>query len=133
MPQHLLDEERVAFSLAEDRLAELVAHLLFWGAGLLTYSRYHGVDFLRWQATEEDALVEALMTEAGDDLRQGVGPVQLHVPVGPDDEDTVAACAAGEVLEKEQRGLVGPVDVVQEEDKGVGGGGVANEAGDALE
>ena len=59
--------------------------------------------------------------------------VQLDVAVGGEHQDSITANIAGEVLEEEQRRLVGPVDVVQEENDRLGRGHAADEPGHAVE
>ena len=57
--------------------------------------------------------------------RQGVGAREVGVAVGADDEDAHPRQLAGEVLEQEERRLVGPVEVVEHDDQAacVGRGG----------
>jgi hypothetical protein len=44
--------------------------------------------------------------------------VYLRVAVGPDNQERGIHQAAGQVLEKEHGGIVGPVQVVKEQEKG---------------
>ena len=58
---------------------------------------------------------------------------QLDVAVGADHEQRAVAQLAGEELEQQQRGLVGPVQVVEDEHQRPRGGGAGEEARDRVE
>jgi hypothetical protein len=59
--------------------------------------------------------------------------VHLTVAVGSDNQERDLRQTAGQVLEKEQGGVVGPVQVVEEQEKGRTGSQIDKEIGDALE
>jgi hypothetical protein len=82
---------------------------------------------------EQDALVEPLASQRRHGLGQGMGSLELDVPVGADDHEPGLANAPGQVGEQEEGRLVGPVEVVQHEDEGPDARGRYQERGDSLE
>ena len=67
------------------------------------------------KAAQEDAFVEPFSAQRRDRLGEWMRALELDVAVGPDDQETRAADPAGEVHEQQQRRLVGPVHVVEDD------------------
>ena len=66
-------------------------------------------------------------------LGQGVTPAQLHVAVGADQQDARSRQLPRQELHQQQRRLVRPVQVVEDEDQRLLPGRVLEEVGEAVE
>lgn len=125
--QDLADEERIALGLAVDRLGE-------GPRGLLLADRVdERLHLVAVETTQEGPLVEVLAAERGDRIGERVRSVELDVAVRAHDQDALAAQVAGEVLEEQQRRLVGPVQVVEDQDQRAGRRRVGEEGRHAFE
>ena len=69
------------------------------------------------EPAQQHALGGALARELGESLRQRMAAAQLDVAIGADQQQASRAQLAREELEQEQRGLVGPVQVVEDDDQ----------------
>ena len=107
VPQDLRDEERVSFGLAVHRFREDCRRLLV--ADRLD-ERLHLVAI---EPAQEDALVQMLSPQNRNRVGQWVRAVELDVSIRAHDQDALAAKVAREVLQQQQRRLVGPVQVVE--------------------
>ena len=66
-------------------------------------------------------------------FRQRVRAVEIGIAVAAEDEQALAAGEADEVVEQAERRLVGPLEVVDEEDETGGVGEVDEQTGDTIE
>jgi hypothetical protein len=85
------------------------------------------------QAGQADPLAGRLPPQLGQEAAQRVPAADLDVPVRAEGEDATLAQPAGEELQEEQRRDVRPVEVVEDDDQGLRGGGGAQEGVDAVE
>ena len=121
------EEERVALGLLVDAGDELASRL---APGR---RREVGAHLRFLEAVENHTLESALAIELGERLGERMGARQLGVAVGADDEQAHVRELAREVLEKQQRRLVRPVDVVEHDHQRRALGGGAQEAGVGVE
>ena len=107
-PHDLVHEEGIALGLAVDRLHER--------RGWLQTGRHldEALDVLLDEAAEEDALAQLLTRELAECLGEGMLPPELHVAVRADHQEPGAAQLPGDELKQQERGLVGPVQVVEQ-------------------
>jgi hypothetical protein len=85
------------------------------------------------KTAQQDALIHRLAPQGGEHLGEGMGPVEVDVAVGADHEQAQVADVARQVAQQQQRWLVGPVQVVEQEYQRLRAGRVAQEPGHALE
>ncbi len=123
----LLHEQGVTLRLAVDGLGQRARHL---GAG---DRHQHPLHLRRAQTPQQHTAKLGPTPELGQRRRQGVAAVDLDVAVGADDQQPRTGEIAGEVLQQVERALVGPVQVLQHQQQGLHGGGVAQEARDRLQ
>jgi hypothetical protein len=71
-----------------------------------------------FEAPQQDALVLHLASQRGQGVGQGVLAGQLHVAVSADQEQSAAGCKAGQVPEQGDGRLVGPVQIVEDDEHG---------------
>ncbi len=74
-----------------------------------------------------------LAPQIGQNGREGVAAIQLHVPVAAHDEQAARAERARQVLEQEQCRPIRPVEIVEDQEDRVRARGVEEEGRDALE
>jgi hypothetical protein len=113
--EHLLDEEGVALRLAVDDL-----HQRRRGA-LTAHGLQHLGRFRHWHAPERDPPAVAPAEEILEGPGQGAADVRLAVAVRPHHEDRGLGQALSQVLNQQQRRLVGPLQVVENEQDGTVG------------
>ena len=110
--EHLAHEERVALGLVMDgegeRLCAFVELVPCGGLDELGH-------FVPVEATQGEALHVVVAAEITDHRGERMTAVHVGVPVGDDDEDAAGTDPAGEVAQHEQRRLLGPVGVVDDE------------------
>ncbi len=116
--EDLTDEERVALRLARDHLGEL-GHPL--RVDLATGRLGQEVrDLVLVQPDEVDALDAGLAAQVGQRGGEGVGPGQVGVPVRAHHEHSGVIHVADQVAQEQEAGLVGPVQVVEDDqDRGL--------------
>ncbi len=124
---YFVHEEGIALRLAVDRLDQ-------GGGGpsprrQLDEARHVGLG----EAAQQHALAELAACQLGQRLLERVLAPELHVAVGPEQEQTRGAELSGQELQEQQRGLVRPVQVVDHEGQRLHPGGVRQEGGDAVE
>ncbi len=83
------------------------------------------LDLLGGEPGQREALDPGRPAQVGEQLAQRMGPVQVGVAVGADDQDPTGLLGPEEVAQEEQRGLARPVQVVEDQHEAVGlcGGG----------
>ena len=105
--EDLLHEERVAFRLTIDRVDQ---RRWRWLAG---ERAQHRLNAGLWQRLESDPMGKALPDQRLECPREGASCVKLDVAICSDGEDGHLVLLLGDVLEQHQRGVVCPVQVVQ--------------------
>ncbi len=128
--QHLAHEERVALGLGVHRSGQLHRGGLERMAGGRLHERG---DAAAVEADQVQPADPGLPAEIAEGLGQRVGPVEVGVPVGGQDEHPQRGDRPQEVAEQEQRRLVGPVEVVEHQDHRVGLRRGRQQVGDGLE
>jgi hypothetical protein len=125
--EDLLGEERTAFRLGID-------HVDKPGGRFLVGQRpqHLGHAFLR-QAPEREAPGQSPTGQFLEGAGQGTAGVDLAVAVQPHHEDGYFGDSLGQVRDQEHGGLVGPVDVVENEEGWLGPGGPGRHFPDAVE
>ena len=113
-PDDLAYEERVALRLGVDRLDE--SHVRLEAADGFDESR----DVLVREAPKQDTLEEALAGQLGEGLAERVAAREIDVAVGADEHDVRLGELPSDELEQEQRALIRPVEVVQDDHEGPG-------------
>ena len=121
MLKHFLDEERVAFRLLEDdarqrRRRRLVAH-----------PAQHRLDAGQGQTLQRDSRREPLPHQGFERPDERTRDVELDIAVRADDEQRRRRDGLGEVLQQEQRRLVGPVQILEDDDAWRHAAGAVNE------
>ena len=119
--QDLGDEERVALGLAVDRVGEELGRFL--AADRLD----EVLDARRASDRAARSVRRAARVATRRSCRRAGAAVEIDVSIGADDRDPLVAEVAREVLEHEQRRLVGPVQVVEHDHDRVLARGVAEE------
>lgn len=115
MAQHFTDEEGIAFGFPMQRLRQRAAGRVERRVGL----RFdQGTHFGLCQPVQSDAFTGWLASQCCQRYSQGVGAVQVGVAVGADEEQAGIRDCAGHVLQQEQRGLVGAVEIVEHHEDG---------------
>jgi len=71
--------------------------------------------------------------KVGEHRRQGVGAVEVGASVRPDNLHTSVLAEAQEMAQQQQRGLGGPVKVVENQHDGGAGGGNPEHRNDGIE
>ena len=104
---HLLDEERVALGLLQQRAVDVLGQRV--GAELADQLGRVGLV----EPAQLDRLEVLLAAELDEDVRERVGP--LGVAEAGDDEHRLVLGRADELAHHQQRRLVGPVQVVEHE------------------
>ena len=127
VPEHLLDEERVPLRLPVDGLDERLRGLL------LADRADQRLHLCERESPQENPLVETFAAKRGHHLGQRMGPFELDVAVGSDDENPIVPRPAREVLHQKEGRLVGPVEIVENEDERALRSDVPDERRDALE
>ena len=117
----LLGEERVALALGVDGAREGRRRLLPSQSG---HQRGHA---LLGQRSQRDPGHQALAHQLVDDAGQRRGRLDLVVPEGADEHDRHVGHVQGEILQQQQGRLVGPVQVLEDEQEGAFGGGPPDE------
>ena len=113
--QALGHEERVPVGLAHERVAQFQAA----GAELVPGAALEqGQQRVSVEARQRDALDAGLAVERHQDVGEHVLVRHVGVAVGHDDERAHRCLGADDVLEEEERRLVGPVQVVEDEHHG---------------
>src|ERR1700676_3948795 len=113
MPQDLARVEGVTVRLVE----ELARERDPGPVELMASCALHELNDLRLtQTADRQALDPLLATKIGQDLDQRMAPVKVRVPVGPDDERPHALTLDEQVLEQQERRLVRPVQIIQDQD-----------------
>ena len=107
--QDLGDEERVALGLAVHRLREDRRRLL------LADGFDERLHLVAVEPAQQHALVEVLSPQRGDHVGERMGAVELDVAIRAHDQDALATQVARQVLQQQERRLVGPVEVVEHE------------------
>src|SRR5438067_1835994 len=124
--EDLLDEEGVAFGALEQRSAEFRRRR----SGEAERGLDDLADFLEGQPLEAHVIREPAATELGEDVVERVEPVQLVAPVGEEQEDPRVAQLAREIGHELIRRLVGPVEVLDDDDDGAAARGVRQAFGE---
>ena len=124
---HLLDEERVALGLRVDRLHQRRGRRV---AGVRLDQRS---DAAPVEALERHPLVQAVAPQVGQELDQRVPGGDVHVPVGPQDEQRGLVLRAHNVPQELERRSIGPVEVVEDEQHRGPVTGFGQQRGDRLE
>ena len=122
---YLLDEEGHSFGLVGDEGGE------GRGRRLPAEGLEQAGDVVFVEATEGDALDVSKAREAVEGAGERLLGVEVGVAVGADDEHRPFGDAFGNVFEEQRRGLVGPMQVVEEEGDGLAGGGAFEVLGEA--
>ena len=112
-PNHLADEERVAPGLVADRLGEVGRRPVDAGGEL-----DEAGDPLRAETVEGDAARALDRPQVGERLGERMMAPELDVAVGADDQQSGVREAPGDEAQQQQRRLVGPVQVVEDEHQG---------------
>jgi len=76
---------------------------------------HHGHGLVVGQAPQTDPLGHGLPAQLGQQLSERMASADVGVAVGPDDEQRHGLSGTDQVLEQQQRGLRGPVEIVQQE------------------
>ena len=125
---HLLDEERVPLGLAEDRLAELLAHLvLVEEGGDLVAGLVPG------EPAEGDARGEALAVPVHQRRGKGMRAVEIGLAVGGEEQHPLVAQVPEKIVEQTQGPLVRPLQVVEEHHQPLALGHRGQEPGHVVE
>jgi hypothetical protein len=95
--------------------------------------RQHRRGALRPESAEVDPHRRPLAVPGVDRLGQRVGAVELGVAIAAEDQQALAGREAHQVVEQAERGLVGPLQVVDEEEEAARLAEVEEAAGDAVE
>ncbi len=123
----LADEERIALGLAVHRRDEL---------GRRCRPRRH-LDVARHvvlgEAAQGETASHGLAGQVAERLEQRMLAAELHVAIGADHEEPRRTHLARQELQQQERRLIGPLDVVQDEDQRLRAGGVPQKGGDAVE
>ncbi len=123
----LVDEEGVALGLPVDSLHQGLGRLNPGGdldeAGHVALA----------EAAQEDALAELSAGQLAERVSEGMLASQLHVAVCSENHQAGAAQLPRQELQQEERRLVGPVEVVQDEDDGLAVARVLEERRDGVE
>ena len=118
MAQNFLDKERIALLFAQDRAHERLAtpssHLLLVNC---LDEVFHLV--LR-ESSQQHSLVKPLASQFREHCGERVTPVEFDVAIRADHDQSAALDAAREMLQEQQRRLVGPVQVVELQHNGIG-------------
>jgi hypothetical protein len=120
VPQHLGDEERVAFRLAPHhpgQLLRLLAIETVAGGGLDEGGHCDGVE-----ARDRQPLDLAVAPQLGEEVAQRMAPADLAVAVGADNEQPQWFRGAQNMAQQEQGGLGRPVQIVEDQQGGRLGG-----------
>ncbi len=112
VPQELAHEERAAVGLGIHGVGqgELAALQVVAGQGL-----HHGHGLAVGEAPQAEPLDAALPAQLGQQVGERMASADVGVAVGPDDEQGHRLAGADHVFEHQQRGLGGPVEVVEQE------------------
>ena len=112
VPQELPHEERAAVGLRVHGVGqgEFAALEVVAGQGL-----HHGHGLAVGEAPQAEPLDAGLPAKLGQQLGERMVPADVGVAVGPDDEQGHRLAGADQVFEQQQRGLGGPVEVVEQE------------------
>ena len=111
-PHDLPQEERIPLGLAMDAGHE---------RGRGRHARRHldvAGDVLLAEPAERDAVSDRLAGERPQRLEERVLPAELDIAVGADDQQARDLHLSREELEQQQRGLVGPVEIIEEQHEG---------------
>ena len=90
-------------------------------------------DAVLGEAAEQDLLGQPLAQEVGEHGGERAAGLELGVAVGPDDEHRDLRQPLRQVLDQEQRRLVGPVQVLEDEHQRRVARGALDELGDAVQ
>ncbi len=116
MAKHLGHEERVAVGLAVDGVGQAHGGIVESVSGSGLHEGHHpGVV----QADEIDPSDPVQPVEGGQRVHQGICGGQLAVPVGAEDQDPHGRVGGGQMAEQQQASLVGPLEVVEDQDDGL--------------
>ena len=121
---HLAHEEGVAFGLGMEHLRRR------FGGRIEVVARerlQHGPHLVGIEAPQRHPLHPGLLAERSKRLRQRVGAHELGVAVGRDHQQRERSTGAHQVAEVDERGLVGPMEVVEHEHHRRLAGGVGHE------
>ena len=129
MADDLVEEEGVALGLAPQRLGQGPVRR----AGLLARAGEQGGNVVGGEAAELDAGERVVATEVGEKLGERVGAGEVALAIRPDDEHGRGPLVPEHVAQQEDGRLVGPVQVVEHQEEGMGLGGHVEQGGDALE
>ena len=129
----LFDEERIALGLFVEGEGERARHLVAAAGGQARPRREQRLHAVGVESAQQDALVQPLAPQLAQHFGERMAPVEVDVAVGADDEQAAAGQPPGEVLQQQQARLVGPVDVVEDEQQRGGLRGVDQKRGDRLE
>ena len=104
--QHLLDEERVAVGAGVHARRDRV---------VAEQRARERRDIVLGEPAQPDAQQRAVALELGERAGQRAAPAQLGVAVGAEDEQRPGAIGAHQEAREQQRALVGPVQVVDDQ------------------
>ena len=125
----LVEEEGVAVGLAPEREGQRPVLL----AGILAGTGEQGGDVVGGEAAELEAGEAVVAAEVGEHLGEGVGAGKVALAVGADDEHGGGPPVPKQVAQHEQGRLVGPVQVVEDEQHRARLGGQVEQLGHTLE
>jgi hypothetical protein len=103
------------------------------GLGRRLDCRQEVVDGVDGEPADRDALVVIHAAQRSERLRQRVHAINLDVAICANDHSPHGGDVARDLFEQEERGLIGPVQIVEEDDQRARLRHVAQEGGDALE
>ena len=125
--EDLLGEEGVALGLGVDRGHERRRRLLPGQRG------QQGGDAVLREAFEADRLGPASAQQALERTGEGMGGRDLGVAIGPHRQHRQPGESLGQVLDEEEGALIGPMQVVEDEEQRPGGGGPGQDVAEAVE
>jgi hypothetical protein len=124
---HFREEERVAFCLFVDRLRETDCRRMAGGDLEIP------VDVFAGETVEDDPRRDGMPRELGQRARERMVTSELDIAVRRDHDDASDGHLRRQVAEKQQRRLVGPVQIVEHEQQRLALGRVLEERGDRIE
>ena len=111
MAEHLLDEERVALGLRVDQIDQLGRRL----ASRTPFEQSR--DAVPGETAQHDLLGQPSAQQGREHLGERPAGLELGVAVGADDEHGDLRQALRQMLDQEQGRLVGPVEILEDQDQ----------------
>ena len=125
---HFLDEEGVAFRFAVERRGEFRRY-----RALAEQRGEQRRGVVARQPREGDPRHQALAIPVDEDACERMRAIELQLAIGAEDQDTIVAQVAQQVVEERERSLIGPVEIVDEDQQPVMRGERLQEACDVVE